>query len=186
MGKSSRKKRKQMKKSSLSRRVSPGLRLPPGAAKFQANKALLVSRETLVKTGAASCFDLIVKQLEEPTEWDPIIVRAKPISDIRRGPGAVSQLTLNLAGRKLESPAVITLCKADRALAWVLADQPKVKEYWSLEPNAGGTVVRVTLGCETHGSIVNRLFQKLLWRGNLERELGRMLDQLKRAAEATD
>jgi uncharacterized membrane protein len=186
MGKISRKKRKRIKKTSTSSGATPNLRLPPDAAKFQADKALLVSQDTLVKTGVATCFDLLAKRLEEAVRWDPMIVKAKPISDKRRCPGAVSQLTLNLVGRKLESPAVITLCKADRALAWVLADHPKVKEYWSLEPNAGGTVVHVTLGYEIRGWIVNRLLQKLLWRGKLEQEVRRTLDQLKRAAEAAD
>jgi uncharacterized membrane protein len=186
MGKISRKKRKQMKKSSLSRRANLELHLAPDAAKFEADKALLVSQEALIRTGTVSCFDLVAKQLEEAGQWDPMIVRAKPISDKRRRPGAVSQLTLNLAGRRLESPAVITLCKADRALAWVLADHPKVKEYWSLEPNLGGTAVHVTLGYETRGWIVNRLLQKLLWRGKLERQLSQTLDRLKRTAEATD
>ena len=186
MGKISRKKRKQIKKSSQSSKVRLNLRLPPDAAKFQADKALLISQDTLVKTGAGTCFALLAKALEEPAQWDPMIVKAKPISDKRRCPGAVSQLTLNLAGRKLESPAVVTSYKADRALAWVLADHPKVKEYWRLDPNAGGTVVHVTLGYEICGWIVNRLLQKSLWRRKLGQELRRTLDQLKRAAEAAD
>ena len=186
MGKVSRKKRKQIKKTSPSRKATPNLRLPPDAVKFEADKALLVSQETLIKAGAASCFDLLAKQLEEAVPWDPMIVRAEPISDIRRRPGAVSQLTLALAGTKLESPAVVTLFKADHAFAWVLPDRPKVKEYWRLEPSVGGTTIHVTLGYEIHGWIVNRLLQKLLWRRKLEQELRRMLDQLKRAAEAAD
>ena len=186
MSKISGKKRKQIKKTSSSRRASPKLRLPPDAAKFQADKALLVSQETLIRTGSATCFDLLAKRLEEAVQWDPMIVRAEPISDIRGRPGAVSQLTLDLAGRKLESPAVVTLCKVDRAFAWVLTEHPKVKEYWSLEPSADGTVVHVTLGYEIRGWIVNFLLQKLLWRRKLEQELRMMLDQLKRVAEATD
>lgn len=119
-------------------------------------------------------------------QWDPIIVRAEPISDTMCRHGAASQLTLNLAGRKLESPAVVTVYKPDRILAWVLVEQPKVKEYWRLEPNMDGTVVHITLGYEIYGCAVNRFLQKSLWKGKLEQELRRLLDQLKRAAEAND
>jgi uncharacterized membrane protein len=93
---------------------------------------------------------------------------------------------MNLIGTKLESPAVVTVYKPDRTLAWVLVEQPKVKEYWRLEPDMDGTVVHVTLGYEIPGRGVDRLLKKLFWKGKLEQELGRLLDQLKRAAEATD
>jgi uncharacterized membrane protein len=186
MSKTSGKKRKQIKKTSPSRRATSNLYLPPNATKFQGDKAIFVSHDILIKSGAVSCFNLIASRLEGSVQWDPIIVRAEPISESMCRHGAASQLTMNLIGTKLESPAVVTVYKPDRTLAWVLVEQPKVKEYWRLEPDMDGTVVHVTLGYEIPGRGVDRLLKKLFWKGKLEQELGRLLDQLKRAAEATD
>jgi hypothetical protein len=175
-----------MKKNSQLSTAKPNLSLPSDVTKFQADKAIVVLQEILVKARAVSCFDIIANQLEGGIQWDPMIVRVKPITAIRHCPGAVSKIILDLVGKSLESSALVTLYKADCALAWILTDHPKVKEYWSLKPNAKGTKVRLTLGYETSGWIVNRILQNLLYRRRLEKEVSRTLTKLKRLAESTD
>lgn len=185
MVKTSRKKRKQTKKSTLSRTTTRGFRLPPDATKFQADRAILVSQEIFIKTGAPSCFELMMKRLEGPTGRDPMILDAKPMSDARRWAGTATHLTLKLAGRELESPAIVTTYKRDSTLSWVLTEHPKVKEYWRLEPKPEGTMVYLTLGLEVPGSIINRLLQKIIRGRRLAREVREILIQLKKVAEAT-
>lgn len=184
MVKTSRKKRKQTKKSTLSRTTTRGFRLPPDATKFQADRAILVSQEIFIKTGAPSCFELLMKRLEQSTGWDPVILDAKPMSDARRWAGTATRLTLKLGGKKLESPAIVTAYKRDSTLSWLLTEHPKVKEYWRLEPKPGGIMVHLTLGLEVPGSIINRLLQKIILRRRLAQEVHEILIQLKKVAEA--
>lgn len=188
MVKTSRKKRKQTKKSTLSRRTTRGFRLPPDATKFPADKAIVVSQEAFIRSGTASCFEFLMKRLEEPTGWDPMILDAKPISDAKRWASTTTHLTLKLGDRKLESPAIVTAYKPDTTLAWVLTDHPKVKEYWRMEPATGGTMVHLTLGMEleSSGSIINRLLQKIVLRRRLAQAVLDILIQMKKVAEATD
>lgn len=187
MAKTSKKRRKQTKKSVLSRRTTRGFRLPPDATKFRADKAILVSQEAFVRTGTSSCFELLLKRLEQSTGWDPMILDAKPMSDTRRWAGTATRLTLKLGGRKLESPAIVTAYKPDSTLAWVLTNHPKVKEHWHLEPKLRGTMVYLTLGLELEisGSIINRLLQKIVMRRRLAQVVLEILIQLKKVAETT-
>jgi hypothetical protein len=166
--------------------VKTRLCLPSDATKFDANKAMVVSKEILVKTGAVSCFNLIANQLEDGLLWDPMIVRAKPITNIKHRAGAVSQIILDIAGNSLEGQVLVTLCKTDQALAWILTSHPKVKEYWRLQPSKEGTIVHLTLGYEINGWLVDRIIQNVFSRRTIEKELDRTLEQLKRTAESVD
>lgn len=183
MGKTSRERKKQKRKRAQSAIKRAKLHLPSDAAKFESKRALLIVEETLIQASATSCFDVIVKELEEPAGWDPLIVEAKLISEKSRCNGAVSQLTLDLNGHRLQSPAVVTLYKMDSLLAWVLVNRPKVKEYWRLEPNKHGTVVHTSLGYELSGSAVVRLLQRLFFRRKMEQQLHWILQGLKKAVE---
>ena len=78
------------------------LHLPANAAKFESKRALLITEETLIQASATSCFEVIVKELEETAGWDPLIVEATTISETKRCNGAVSQLTLDFGGRRLQ------------------------------------------------------------------------------------
>lgn len=186
MVKTNRKKKKQTKKPILSGRAKRGFRLSPDATKFQADKAIMVTQEMFIETGAPSCFELLMKRLKEPTGLDPVILDAKPIYNTGRWAGTATRLTLKLGNRKLESPAIITTYKRDSTLSWVLTGHPKVKEYWHLEPKPGGTLVHLTLGLEIPGSMVSRFFQKIGQGKKLAQEAYETLIQLKKVAEATN
>lgn len=183
MVKTSRKKRKQTRKAVLSGKKEKGFRLPRDATKFQADKAILVSQEMFIETGASSCFKLLMKRLEEPTGLDPVILDAKPMYNNEPWAGTATYLTLKLGDRKLESPAIVTTYKRDSILSWVLIDHPKVKEHWRLEPQPGGTMVNLTLGFEIPGSMISRFLQKIIRRRGLSKEAHEILVQLKNAAE---
>jgi hypothetical protein len=165
--------------------ITTRLSLPSDATKFDANKAMVVSKEILVKTGTVTCFNLIANQLEDGLLWDPMIVKAKPITDVRYRIGAVSQITLALDGRRLEGQALITLYKTDHTLGWILTSHPKVKEYWRLQPSKEGTIAHLTLGYEINGWFLNRIIQHLFYKRTIEKELSSTLEQLKRTAETT-
>jgi len=186
MVKTNRKKKKPTKKTVLSGRAKRGFRLPPDATKFQADKAIMVTQGIFIETGAPSCFELLIKRLEEPTGWDPMILDAKPMYNTGRRAGTATSLTLKLSGRKLESLAIITTYKRDSTLSWILTSHPKVKEYWRLEPKPGGTIVHLTLGLEIPGSMISRFFQKIVRGKKLAQKAHEILMQLKKVAEATD
>jgi len=160
------------------------LDLPADAFDFDASRSILVSRELWVRAGAPSCFDLISRRLEGAADWDPMVGDAKLVGERTLHPGAVSSLTLSVAGKELDSPAVITRWKKGGSMAWVLAKHPKIKEYWRLEPEPGGTRVHFTLGLEILGNSVLRPIRRLLLRSRMSREANTKLDRLKSAAEA--
>jgi ribosome-associated toxin RatA of RatAB toxin-antitoxin module len=183
MGKTKSKGKKQTKKKAKTAIRRVDLRLPSDAAEFESERALLITEETLIQASATSCFDVIAKELEEPAGWDPLIVEAKPMSKTKRSSGAVSQLTLDLGGHRLQSPAVVTLYKTDRSLAWVLVNRPKIKEYWRLEPDKHGTVVHLSLGYELSGSIVIRFLQSLFYSRRIKQQVHWILQGLRGAIE---
>ncbi len=182
---SRRKKTKTAKKIARSSKVETASPLPPQATAFSADRAVLASEEVLVKAGATSCFDLALRRLEEPSAQDPVILRATPASDVTRRTGAVSHVVINVGGKTLESRAIITLHRPDRVLSWVLTDYPKFKEYWRFEPEPAGTVVRVHLGYEVPGTILNRFWQEVVGKRRIEGQARRLLEMLKYEAEST-
>jgi hypothetical protein len=185
MVKTNRKKKKPTKKTALSGRAKRGFSLPPEATRFPADKAIMVTQEMFIETGAPSCFELLMKRLEKPNGLDPIILDAKLIYNTGRWVGTAIRLTLKLDDRKLKSPAIITTYKHDSTLSWVLTGHPKVKEYWHLEPKPGGTIVHFTFGMEIPGSMISRFFQKIVQGKKISQKAHEMLMQLKKVAEAT-
>jgi hypothetical protein len=125
----------------------------------------------------------LVRRLERSSEWDPMIVQAQLVSEKKRCQGAVSTIMLDLAGKRIESKAVITLFKPNNALSWVLTDKPKVKEYWKLQSNKDGTMIHFSLGYELNGFLVNRILKKSIWERKLKKETQRILEHLKVTAE---
>jgi len=184
MSRDSQKKKQQRRTSGLPTATQQSLRLPPDAASFRADKAILVSQEAFIRAGAPSCFDLIVKRLEGFIDGDPMILEAKPITNIRRV-GAVTHVTMNVGGSKLDAPAVISSYEPDRVFAWALTSQPKVKEYWRLQPERGATLLHVTFGCEMSASVIKSLLQSIVGQRRLKRETRQVLGRLKEQAEAT-
>ena len=159
--------------------------LPPGVAKFDPHRSVIASKEIFIAAPAGSCFEILARQLEQPPQWDPMIVHAWPASDIRGRIGATSQLILNLGGKKVESQAMISRYRPNGAISWVLSEKPKVREDWQLERKPHGTQVRVTLAHELDGWVIGRLIYRVTRRKRVEQDLDRMLAQLKETVEST-
>jgi len=158
--------------------------LPAQAAKFEPDRTVLTSKEIFIAAPVESCFDTLAKQLEQSPNWDPIIVNAQPVSKARAKIGATSQVTLNLGGRELESLAMVSRYRPNRAISWTLSRKPKVREDWRLEPKPHGTVVSVTLAYEVPGWVIVRLLYKIRHRKQVQQDLDIMLGQLKKAVES--
>lgn len=159
--------------------------LPAGVVKLDPGNTVITTKEIFIEAPAECCFDPISKQLEQPSQWDPMIVNAWPVSDVRGQIGAASQLVLNVGGRKLCSRAVISRYRPNGAISWVLSEKPKVKEDWRLEPKPHGTLVRVNFAQELNGWALGRLVYKIARWKKVEQDLDRMLVQLKVAVEST-
>jgi len=189
MARGSRKKKKN-RQPKLPTIVSPSARttentpLPLSVAKLQPDKTVLISKEILVMAPVESCFGILAKQLEQSPQWDPIIVNVQPVSESRGRIGATSQVTLNLGGKKLESLAMISRYRPNRAISWVTTRKPKVREDWWLEPKPRGTMVGVTLAHEVTGWVIGRFLYKILHRKKVAEDLDKMLAQLKAVAES--
>jgi len=159
--------------------------LPTSVAKLDPHRSVITSKEIFIAAPAGSCFEILARQLEQPPQWDPMIVHAWPASDIRGRIGATSQLILNLGGKKVESQAMISRYQPNRAVSWVLSEKPKVREDWRLEPKPSGTIVRVNLAQELNGWTIVRLIYKVMRRKRVEQDLDKMLIELKKAVEST-
>jgi len=153
--------------------------LPSGVVKLDADKSVITSKSIFIEASAETCFEILVRQLEQPPQWDPIIVHAWPASDIRDRIGATSQLILNLGGKKVEAQAMISRYHPNHAISWVSAGKPKVREDWRLEQKPNGTLVGVTLAHEVGGWVIGRMLHKITRQKKIEHDLDRMLAQLK-------
>jgi hypothetical protein len=157
--------------------------LPAQTAKFEPDKTVLASKEIFIAAPVECCFDTLAKQLEQSPDWDPIIANTQPVSKARGKIGATSQVKLNLGRRELESLAMVSRYRPNRAISWTLSSKPKVREDWHLEPKPQGTVVSVTLACEIPGWVIVRFLYKVKHRKQAQQDLDTMLNQLKKAVE---
>jgi len=131
-----------------------------------------------------SCFGMIDSQLEQPREWDLIIINTRPVSNVRGRIGATSQVTLDLGGRKRESLAMISRYHPNHAISWVFTMKPKVREDWRLEPKPRGTMVGVTLAYEIPGWVIVCFLDKIMRRKKVEHNLDKTLTRFKAVAES--
>lgn len=192
MTRHSRKRKKKVnKRQRLSATASPSTRtakstlLPPGVGKLDPDRTEIITKQIFIEAPAKFCFDTLSKQLEHPPQWDPMIVNAWPASDVRGRIGAVSQLVLNLGGKRLNSRVLISRYRPNGAISWVLSEKPKVREDWKLEPKRSGTLVRLNFAQELNGSTIGRLIYKAIRWKKVEQDLDRMLAQLKETVEST-
>ena len=167
------------------RKIADITPLPPGVAELDPDKTVITLKAIFTEAPAGMCFDILKRQLEEPHQWDSVIVNVWPVSNIRGAIGATSQVTLNLGGRKLASLAVICRYHLNRAISWVLSEKPKVREDWRLEQKPHGTTVHVNFALELKGWPIGRFLYKLLRHKKVENDLDRMLVQLKETVEIT-
>lgn len=157
---------------------------PLGAAKLRPEQTVFASKEILIVAPAELCFGTLAKQLEQSPEWDPIVVNAWPVSGVRGQTGATSQVILNLGGKEVESQAMISRYRPNRAISWVISSKPKVREDWQLERKLHGTQVRVTLAHELGGWVIGRLIYKVMRRKRVDQDLDKMLIELKKTVES--
>jgi len=159
--------------------------LPPDASKLRANRAVVISKEIFIVAPVELCFDMLTSQLEQPRQWDLVIVNARPVSTVRGRIGASSQVTLNLGGRKRESLAMISRYRPNRAISWVLTNKPKVREDWRLEQKPRGAALSVNLAYEVPGWVTGYLLDKVMRRKKVEQDLDKTLAHLKVVVEST-
>jgi len=169
---------------SPSTKIPESTPLPPGVAKLRPDRTVITSKEIFIPAPPESCFKILASQLEQPSQWDPIIVNPRPVSSVRGRIGATSQVTLNLGGKKLESLVMISRYRPNHAISWVLSQKPKVREEWQLDRKPRGTVVGVTFAYELPDWIIGRLLYKVRCWKRVEQDLDKMLTQLKAVAES--
>lgn len=171
-------------------KVSPSTKMPegaplsPGVAKLRPDRTLVSSKEIFIAAPVESCFKILASQLEQPPHWDPLIVDARPVSNVRGRIGATSRVTLNLGGEKRESPATISRYYPKRGISWVFTTKPRLREDWRLEPKPHGTMVGLLLAYEIPGWIIGRFLHNIMRRKKVEQDLDRMLTQLKATVES--
>jgi uncharacterized membrane protein len=171
---------------SPSTKAAPDVTLPSSVAKLQPEKAVLASKEIFIAAPSESSFEILAKQLELSPEWDPIIVNACPVSDVRGQIGAISQVTLGLGGKKVELQAMLSRYHPNHAISWVSTGKPKVREDWRLKRKPHGTLVGVTLAYEVGGQLIGRMLHKITRQKKIEHDLDRMLAQLKALVEGVN
>ena len=154
------------------------------AAKLRPDKTVSSSKEILITAPIEHCFGIIASQLEQPCQWNSLLINAQPLSDLRRQTGATSQVILNLGGRKVDSQATISYYRPNRSISWVTTGKPKVKEEWRLEMKPGNTLVQVSLALELNSWILERLIYKATRWKRVEEDMGKTLNQLKETAES--
>jgi len=159
--------------------------LPPGMGKLAPDRAVVTSKEIFIAAPVELCFDTLTSQLEQPRQWDLVIVNTRPVSTVRGRIGATSQVTLNLGGKERQSLAMISRYRPNRAISWVLAKKPKAREDWQLELVPRGTTVSVTLAYEVPGWVIGHLLDKIMRRKKVEHDLDKTLTQLKAVVEST-
>lgn len=170
---------------SQSTKTAENTPLSPGVAKLDPGKTVITTKEIFIEAPAESCFDTLSRQLEQPPQWDPMIVRVSPTSDVRGWIGATSRVILYLGSKKVESQAIISRYHPSHSISWVISRKPKVREDWQLERKPHGTQVRVTLAHELDGWVIGRLIYKVMSWKKVEQDLDRMLAQLKETIEST-
>jgi len=158
--------------------------LPSGVAKLRPDRTVVTSKEIFIVASVESCFKLLASQLEQPPQWDPLIVDARPVSNVRGRIGATSQVTLNLGGMKLESLATVSRYYPKRGISWVFTTRPRLREDWRLEQKPHGTIVGLVFAYEVPGWIIGRLLYKVRHWKKVEQDLDKMLTQLKKAVES--
>ena len=151
--------------------------------KPDAGRTILISKDIVIAAVRECCFNAITMQLEQPPQWDSIILDAWPVSIVRGQIGATSQVILNLGGKRLNSVAMICRYRPNRAISWVFSNRTKVREDWKVEPKASGAVVSVNLACEVAGGAIGRFLYKITRRKRVEQDLNKTLVHLKAVLE---
>jgi len=157
--------------------------LPTNVAKIGRNTTVLTPKQIFIAAPVELCFRMIASQLEQPREWDLIVINARPVSHVRGQIGATSQVTLNVGGKNLDAPATISRYRPNRAMSWVLTTKPKVREDWRLELASHGTMVSVSLAYEVSGRVIGRFLDRAMRRKKLRQDLDIMLTHLKTVLE---
>jgi uncharacterized membrane protein len=169
------------------RAVMAKMREPVGpllsGSKPPVDRVAVISGERSIGAPAERCFKIIAGQLEETPQWDPMILRVKPVSVSRRQIGATSRLIFDLGGRRLEPLALISVWRPNQAVAWISNDKPRVTEDWHLERRPNGTMVSFILRYTGH-SVIDRLIDKLGRRKRVEQAVNEMLSRFKALAES--
>lgn len=147
------------------------------------DRVAVISGERFIRAPVERCFKMIAGQLEETPQWDPMVLRAKPISYGRGQTGTTSRIIFDLGGKRLEPIALISVWQPNRAVGWISNDKTIVTENWHLESLPNGTVVSLLLRYTTHG-VTDRLIDRFMRRRRVEEAVDEMLNRFKALAES--
>jgi len=158
---------------------------PPGmVTEAQSDKGTVkVSSSVFVWAPPQRCFDILASQLEQPPQWDPMVIDAKPLSSRRRQAEATSRVTFRLGSKKINTLAMISSYRPAQSIAWVSSDKPRVKEYWTLEPRSDGTVIRITLSYDAPPWFGGGFLDRLTGEKRVRQDINQVLDKLRGVAE---
>lgn len=152
----------------------------------QPDKGVVISEKVFVAAEPEHCFDLLMGQLEESQIWDPMLVEVYPVSKTRQRKDAISRLTINLGGKKLDTLAILGKCDAGRKgsknIVWVSNNEVKIKEEWLVEPDNNGTWVYFTLKYAFPGKL-GRLKEKMISKKSVAQDVAYMVHQFRAFAE---
>ena len=156
----------------------------PSVTKLQRDKTVTISSNVFIRATAEHCFSILAKQLEEPPQWDPMVIDVKPLSPKRRQIEATSNMTFRLGRKKLATLAMISIYHSNRAISWVSSDKPRVRKDWKLRPRQNGTSVAVTISYDAPRWFLSCFLDRFMRRRQVERDINRMLGQFKEVAES--
>jgi hypothetical protein len=154
-------------------------------AEFKPDKTIQSTGEILIVASIEQCFGTVISQLEQPCNWDSILSEVESVSTIRKQQGAISQVTLNLGGKEVNSLAIISGYRLNHSISWISISNPKVKEDWRFRIKPGNILVWVSLTLELDSWVFERLIFKARHWKRIEEDVDKMLNQLKYTVENT-
>jgi hypothetical protein len=159
------------------------MQIPDSRNSLAFKNAQRISDHIWINANTELCFSRITSQLESPAEWDPLILHVWPVSIKRKREGATSRILLNIAGQIIHTGAMIYHHKPNNHFSWFLTNQPCIWVSWRLTPDNLGSAVGITVAREQTQFLMGKLWWKLKYQRRLERDLDKMLKQLKNTIE---
>ncbi len=152
-------------------------------ARLKPGKVTTISREIDIMASSETCFAMISRQLQRPTEWDLLVQQVRPVSSTGCRAGSISRALVNFGEQTFYSSAVIIRYQPDTAMAWVLLGYPGICVDWSLEPKDNATLVRLCISWKAHWGGFSRFMHRTRFKKKAEADLNKMLTGLKKVVE---
>lgn len=164
------------------RSPSPGM--STAVAGKRRSRFCSVSMNTLISAPVEDCFNLVSRQIEEVTEWDPTISDAKPICCEDIGVGSKSRITFCLAGSVEEVTVVIRSLVPNRVFMWTSEHSTQLQEEWRFRTGLSGTIITLTISYNPYGGgLLKYLTRRVRMRSHIEGVILEILGRLRTTAE---